>query len=193
MFCNADTDTYVTVQVHWQHIEAALGGGHECDGTVSFPDLGYGPYNGSTPIIMYDPQCGSARNSLANDFPHLEPAMPADSEDPYLRQWIKTRRATFNGVPCSFPGGVWKSAVGNNWNMICAYNGDRPWARYTTSDPCLLDNWTVAAKSFTQGVGAAARCHSGALFHKIPNAVSGGPSHLINADRGQSFYLGNHF
>jgi hypothetical protein len=48
--------------VHWFHIADALGRGPRnsswdrqgaCDGTVSFPDLGKPPFDGSTPIIMY--------------------------------------------------------------------------------------------------------------------------------------------
>ena len=49
----------------WAHVQDALVAGarnsswdHEgpCDGTVSFPDLGAAPYDGSTPIILYG-QC----------------------------------------------------------------------------------------------------------------------------------------
>ena len=50
----------------WAHVQDALvAGPHNsswdhsgpCDGTVSFPDLGVAPYNGSTPIILYGPDC----------------------------------------------------------------------------------------------------------------------------------------
>ena len=46
--------------IHWFHIADALGRGPHsstwdnqgaCDGTVSFPDLGKAPFDGSTPIM----------------------------------------------------------------------------------------------------------------------------------------------
>eukprot|EP01051_Picozoa_sp_SAG22_P015187 SAG22_NODE_1951_length_3269_cov_3.468139_4_plen_164_part_01 len=49
--------------VHWHHAKGVLGNGVEgfqpCDGTVSFPDLGAAPFNGSAPVIMYGPNCGT--------------------------------------------------------------------------------------------------------------------------------------
>jgi hypothetical protein len=33
-----------------------------CDGAASFPDLGRAPYDGSTPVIMYGPDCGHGLN-----------------------------------------------------------------------------------------------------------------------------------
>ena len=52
--------------VHWAHLPHALDPtppsktwphdwGGPCDGSLSFPDLGFGAYNGSTPIIMSCP------------------------------------------------------------------------------------------------------------------------------------------
>merc|ERR1712072_427174 len=179
---------------HWFHIDDALGRNGSsswdhsgpCDGTASFPNLGYGPYDGSTPVIMYGPDCGQPIGS--NDAPRVEPALPADPTDPYLRKWVKTPNGPvkFDGTPCSFPGRVWKSKAGNYWNMLCALDGKTPWARYTTEDPQLM-SWKLAASSFTSGTdkGAAA----GALFHKIPGAPKGAPQYMINSNTGTSFFL----
>ena len=57
------------------------------------------------------------------DAPRVEIAKPADvSGDPFLTNWVKTQSGpvNFDGTPCSFPGRVWKSKVGNYWNMLCA-------------------------------------------------------------------------
>ena len=130
---------------------------------VSFPDLGKAPFDGSTPIIMYGPDCGKplpksppppalsaerAQTGLG-DTPRVEVALPANvAGDPYLTNWVKTQPGpvTFDGTfsdeqmchsdypnlplilapfmtylfpgegkPCSFPGRVWKSKVGDYW------------------------------------------------------------------------------
>ena len=48
--------------VHWHHIKGLLRGHstdgtttgfQPCDGTVSFPDLGEAPFDGSAPVVMY--------------------------------------------------------------------------------------------------------------------------------------------
>jgi hypothetical protein len=72
--------------------------------------------------------------------------------------------------------------------MLCALNGKSPWARYT-SDADLI-TWTLADSQFTKPmpIGNAA----GAMFYKIPNAVPGGPTHLINENTGTSFRLGTY-
>ena len=138
----------------WFHIADALGRGPKsstwddqgaCDGTVSFPDLGKPPFDGSTPIIMYGPDCGKplpkppppppGNSALVEsvdpemkttDTPRVEIALPADvASDPYLTNWLKTQPGpvTFDGTPCSFPGRVWKSKVGNYW---CARSPPAP-------------------------------------------------------------------
>lgn len=63
-------------------------------------------------------------------------------------QWIKgPSNATCNGEPCSFPGKVWKSSVGDRFNMLCSPhwtgNWGSVWARYESTDPDLL-TWTLA-------------------------------------------------
>ena len=218
---------------HWYHIEQVLipgtnpGGApdnnssedaYDCDGTVSFPDLGSGP----TPVIMYGPDCGvivpppnsSGRGDSATgaalrstDAPRINVARPADPDDPYLTNWIKGAPgnpgpATFNGIPCSFPGRVWKSKVGAYWNMVCAKAAAWPaggsgrsagWARYTTSDPSLM-TWTPAPEAFVQrdgkpdGLGSC----SGAYFQKLPGGVW--PyTHIIQSGcKGASFFLGTY-
>ena len=54
--------------VHWHHLRDALDSGGPnitfpdrgpCDGSVSFPNLGAPPYDGSTPVILYDADCGT--------------------------------------------------------------------------------------------------------------------------------------
>ena len=87
-----------------------------CDGTASFPNLGRGPYNGSTPVIMYGPDCGhglsppppqpSLGRAALGDAPRVELALPKDPSDPMLRDWVKQTPGpvVFEGTPCSFPG-----------------------------------------------------------------------------------------
>lgn len=187
-----------------------------CDGTVSFPDLGRAPYNGSTPVMMYGPDCGDPLppelpakppppppHNNVGDFPRVAVALPAtNGADPYLTDWRRPAGdpVTFDGVPCSFPGRVWKSTQGPYWNMLCAYGGRTPWARYTTTDPSLL-RWRVADPDFavdpSRNCSAAGSCSTpdvgaGALFHPIPNAAPGGPTHMINANHGTAFALGNY-
>ncbi len=215
--------------VHWFHLEHALdptprstawphSWGGPCDGSLSFPNLGAPPYNGSTPVILYGPdcRCTRARAAISNcgralpvdsegyplyapdtgDAARIEVARPADPSDPYLRVWTKHTPApvSFQGLPCSFPGRVWRSknldkAGKPYWNMICAYNGTFPWALYTSSDPNLM-SWQAAAgrggKSFVRGIPQSdsnvSRCNGAALFHRIPGAEIGGPTHQINAN-----------
>eukprot|EP01052_Picozoa_sp_SAG31_P052145 SAG31_NODE_12733_length_920_cov_2.294762_1_plen_300_part_10 len=152
----------------------------------------------------YGPDCGkpipdgmsgsSGRlGARVGDAPRVEIALPADvGSDAYLTNWVKTQPGpvTFDGTPCSFPGRVWKSKKGSYWNMLCALNGATPWARFTSPDPSLM-NWTMADKSFTQGVDKGG--DAGALFHKIPGAPAGGPTHMINGPgTGATFLLGKY-
>ena len=161
-----------------------------CDGTVSFPEGQPGP------IIMYMPDCDDPLDprhpKKGDDTPRIAISRPADPDSPLLLDWLtdKSDILVFDGPPCSFPGRVWKSEVGNYYNMVCAYEGGTVWARYTSSDPALL-HWRVAARQFT-APRAVGNGLSGPLFHRIPNAPPGGPSHMINADTGSSFYLGDY-
>jgi hypothetical protein len=198
----------------WAHVQDALvAGPHNsswdhsgpCDGTVSFPDLGVAPYNGSTPIILYGPDCAeglkppppaaaavaaaaaAAVGLRLGDAPRVEPATPADPTDPLLREWVKTQPGpvTFEGIPCSFPGRVWKSKVGNYWNMLCSYDVGPPtpgghagpWVRYSSTDPALM-KWKLADLNFTNVHGAAS---AGALFHALPGAPSAAEGGAQNA------------
>lgn len=120
---------------------------------MSFPDLG----NGSTPVILYGPDCnqpidrGAAGKGWdSGDAPRVEVALPADPSDPMLRTWVKQMPGPvrFDGAPCSFPGHVWKSENGEYWNMVCAYNGAHPWARFTSHTPTLME-WKLADDCFT--------------------------------------------
>ena len=132
---------------------------------------------------------------VVGDAARVEPATPADPSDPLLREWLKTQPGpvVFDGVPCSFPGRVWKSQVGDYWNMICAYagSGKGPWARYSSTDPALM-SWKLADVNFTNVHGGA---EAGALFHALPGAPSiaeGGPTHMISASGGAAVYLGTY-
>ena len=58
----------VATVVSWYLIEDALDSGpksigfpdiNPCDGSLSFPDLGEAPFNGSAPVIIYDAACGA--------------------------------------------------------------------------------------------------------------------------------------
>jgi len=227
--------------VHWAHLPHALketkpsktwhhDWGGPCDGSLSFPDLGFAPYNGSTPVIMYGPDCRCTRARAVSshcgrflplgadgeplyelevevgsgDAARIEVAWPA-SDDPYLRQWTKTvpGPVTFDGVPCSFPGRVWKSknTLGGKpyWNQICALNATWPWARYMTTDPKLM-SWTRADGEFVNGIPLAdsnrSRCNGASLFHKIPGGETAGPGgaplYMISANSGSEMYVGTY-
>ena len=167
--------------VRWFHIADALQPNKSsswdqygpCDGTVSFPDLGEAPFNGSTPVIMYGPDCtvpisqrrdgrrvreAAGGRGRVGDAPRLEVALPADPSDPALSTWAKLQPgpARFSGAPCAFPGRVWRSKVGPYYNMLCALDhrnphGDaqRPWARFTSTDRRLM-HWQLANNSAEQ-------------------------------------------
>jgi hypothetical protein len=116
-----------------------------CDGSASFPDLGHAPFNGSTPVILYGPDCNVPITQVG-DAPRVEVALPKDPSDPFLREWVKQAPGpvVFNGTPCSFPGHVWKStAAPNTWNMICALDGKSPWVRFSSNTPTLM-KWKLA-------------------------------------------------
>jgi hypothetical protein len=67
-----------------------------CDGSASFPDLGTAPYNGSTPVIMYGPDCNQPVKPpgqlRSGDAPRVEVALPKNPADPMLRDWVKQVR-----------------------------------------------------------------------------------------------------
>ena len=107
--------------VHWYHLAVAIGkgpgnstweDGSACDGTVSFPDLGREPFNGSAPVIMYGPACGKPVATAADadsrlgarsgagvgDAPRVEVALPQDATDPYLTTWVKTQPGPVGSV-----------------------------------------------------------------------------------------------
>ena len=125
--------------VHWFLIEDALDSGPKsigfpdvapCDGSLSFPDLGEAPYNGSTPIIVYDAACGVPLKAakVRDDVDRLEVARPSDPADSYLRSWTKTLPGPIKFVggspPCAFPSRVWKSeSSASTWNMLCDIGG----------------------------------------------------------------------
>ena len=196
---------------HWYTLPDALDGepnstwdGSTCDGTVSFPDLGHAPYNGTAPIMLYGPDCGGALPPLPppgaadvgtsnKDFPRIAIALPAlGATSPLLVNWTNRTELSFEGVPCSFPGRVFKSQKGPYFNMLCAWDGRRPWSRYTTSDRTLRTGWKLADKAFaTDASGATpAGGGAGALFHRLP----GSEDHLyaINMDTGTSFGVGQY-
>ena len=200
--------------VHWYHLAVAIGkgptnstwDGSACDGTVSFPDLGRDPFNGSAPVILYGPACGKPVAGVVDtglrtrsrtgvgDAPRVEVALPQDANDPYLTTWEKTQPGpvVFEGTPCSFPGRVWRSKIGPYWNMLCSFNGTGCWARYTSSDPRLM-RWKLADKSFVRN-GHAPYCDAGAMFHRLPGSPlsGGGPTHVINANTGSAFQFGRY-
>ena len=89
------------------------------------------------------------RGPTLGDAARIEVAWPVPG-DVYLRRWTKTAPGpvSFEGLPCSFPGRVWKSTNTMKgkpyWNQVCAFNGTLPWARYTTTDPRLM-SWAPAS------------------------------------------------
>eukprot|EP00041_Stephanoeca_diplocostata_P017920 m.370352 g.370352 ORF g.370352 m.370352 type:complete len:629 (+) comp20858_c0_seq34:199-2085(+) len=198
--------------VRWFRVQDALGRGDKdstwdrfgpCDGTASFP----GASQGEAPIIMYGPDCADGTGfppisaHRLGDYPRAAIARPADPSSPYLLQWIKgPSNATFNGEPCSFPGKVWKSSVGDRFNMLCSPhwtgNWGSVWARYESTDPNLL-TWTLADANISnfmpsQHNNTPIDAASGAMFNEIPNAPPGGPTHMVNAIEGQAFWVGTY-
>ena len=197
---------------HWYTLPDALDGEPNstwdqdtCDGTVSFPDLGNAPYDGTAPIMLYGPDCGGALPPLppaaggadvgasSGDYPRIAIALPAlGATSPLLVNWTNRSEVSFEGVPCSFPGRVWRSKVGPYFNMLCAWDGRVPWSRYTTTDPTLLTGWKLADKAFaTDASGATpAGGGAGALFHRIPG--SDDSLYAINMDVGTTFGVGHY-
>jgi sucrose-6-phosphate hydrolase SacC (GH32 family) len=96
---------------------------------------------------------------------------------------------------------VWKSknlkAGKPYWNMICAFNGTLPWARYVSVDPDLM-SWEPAAgpagQSFVRGIPPTdfKECNGAALFHRIPGSEAGGAEFCINANSGSQMYVGKY-
>ncbi len=177
-----------------------------CDGSASFPDLGAPPYDGSTPVILYGPDCNVPIDREAvglraglGDAPRVEVALPKDPSDAMLRDWVKQSPGpvTFEGTPCSFPGHVWKSTSASGaaqWNMICALNGKAPWARFVSDTPTLM-RWRLADSNFmidaeTGQPQPVKTCQSGAYFQRIPNPKQGGPTHMINVGSAGPMLLG---
>jgi hypothetical protein len=211
--------------VHWYHLNHALDPstrgplarekwGGPCDGTLSFPNLGRDPYNGSTPVILYGPNCRCTRGRGCNingtaaqpaaqglgavqpmDAARIEVALPADPDDVYLSKWVKNQTGSVRwegSTPCSFPGRVWKSRKGNYWNQVCAFNGSSPWARFVSTDPTLM-HWKLAASPFVVGIPAnATTCYGSSMFHRIPGAEAGGPTHMISANSGAAMFVGTY-
>jgi len=182
--------------VHWYHLKNALSPEPNttwnykgaCDGTVSFPKGG----PGEGPVVLFGADCAIPLEKGLGDAPRVGQARPADVTDPYMVEWVfGPRNASFEGFPCSFPGKVWRSEVGPYWNMVCALNGVTPWARYTSTDPDLL-HWTLADPSFTKPHGVNKDAQAGDLWNPIPNAPPQGPTHMINFNTGQGFYLGTY-
>ena len=213
--------------VHWHHVKSALSndlGIQPCDGTVSFPDLGYAPFDGRAPVVMYGPDCGkpvprpnaSGAQVGTSDAPRVGTARAAVPTSPYLFNFDKpTQEAvTFDGIPCSFAGRVWKSKQAKNvWNMLCAQAAPSPtggtgdaasgtspwsfpqWAKYTSNSSDLL-TWKLDPKPFVQtpdGKEAGLYPCSGPAFHRLPGAPPGGPTHILAAGcDGDTFSLGNY-
>jgi len=195
--------------VRWWSLPDALDGNASsswdqdtCDGVVSLPNLGRAPYNGSTPVMLYGPDCGkklppapSPGGSVGNgDYPSVAVALPAHGgADVHLTKWTASSNpVSFDGVPCSFPGRVWKSAVGARWNMLCAWDGRGPWSLFSTTDATLLTGWKLADKAFaTDASGAVPKGGgAGALFHRIPGG--GGDLYTFNTGTGDRFAVGRY-
>jgi len=135
------------------------------------------------------PDCadGAGFPGEVGDYPRAAVARPLDPADPHLIKWVKgPHNVSFvNGSaasePCSFPGKVWKSEVGDHYNMLCSPhwsgNWGGPWARYQTTDATLM-SWALADPAFVEHDAGVlhADAASGAMFNPIPNAPPGGAS-----------------
>eukprot|EP01052_Picozoa_sp_SAG31_P020074 SAG31_NODE_1492_length_8126_cov_5.005731_4_plen_760_part_00 len=191
--------------VRWYHIQDALPSGVNmsfpdhgpCDGTMSYPDLGESPYNGSVPVIVYDAACGTplpknmtppsgpfSKHKIIGDVARLEVARPHDPSDPYLSAWHKTQPGpiVFKSLPCAFPSRVWRAANRSYWNMLCDIDGMQPWARYISRDASLM-TWELADRQFTRpiAVGGYDYTNTGIMFELIPNSAPGGPTHMVRS------------
>ena len=75
------------------------------------------------------------------------------------------------------PSQVWASDAGPRryWNVLCAIDGEQPWARYTTEDPSLME-WRLADRQFTRPIalGCYDCTENGIMFRPIPNPAKGG-------------------
>ena len=124
---------------------------------------------------------------------------------PYLFDFAKPKQeaVTFEGMPCSFPGRVWKSKRGPYWNLLCAEAAAWPaggtgkpdvaagWAKYTTTHPDLL-NWKLDPTPFAQtpdGKPAGVYPCSGPYFHKLPGAPVDGPTHVMNSGCDSDYFV----
>eukprot|EP00035_Acanthoeca_spectabilis_P009324 m.165748 g.165748 ORF g.165748 m.165748 type:complete len:600 (-) comp14685_c0_seq3:70-1869(-) len=195
--------------VHWYRVQDAVSNDPSkpwvrfgaCDGTASFPGPGVRGADGG-PLILFGPDCADPTgfpHEQLGDYPRAAVAVPADPSSPHLLDWVVgPSNVSFDGEPCSFPGKVWRSTRGNYWNMLCSPhwtgNWGSSWSRYTSTDP-TLQNWSLADPQFIvvpQGSTVHLDAAAGALFNPIPNAVPGGPTHMLNGVTGQAFWLGTY-
>eukprot|EP01050_Picozoa_sp_SAG11_P007988 SAG11_NODE_683_length_7747_cov_3.047463_5_plen_819_part_00 len=143
----------------------------QCDGSISFP-AGIGP------TIMWTPDCDegairpphdsttrSSRSTAAGslsvgsgyDRPRAAVAFLKNKSDPLLLDFVMEPELVDFGssLPGADPGQVWKSEVGDYWNMIAEYEysvqpsskGSCALGRYVSTDPKLL-HWKLVDKSF---------------------------------------------
>jgi hypothetical protein len=118
--------------VRWYRLPDALGPqpntswgkSGACDGDFSHP-VGQGP------IITWGPDCGDPlpppqqqqrlHGARPLDFPRVAVARPADPSSTLLSEWIPGAPVVFDAdsPPCAFAGPVWKSSVGDYFNMVC--------------------------------------------------------------------------
>jgi hypothetical protein len=192
-FCGAASDLSTPAAKARSLPDKAVCEAIPCDGDGAEKGCG-----GKGAMLAYQFTCDNGASGAlgSGDAPRMEVVLPVDPEhsDPYLSRWVKTQPGPvkFDGIPCSFPGRVWKSKNGNYWNQLCAVNGLNPWARYTSSDPSLM-SWKQADTDFVVGVNKSEFISYGAaLFHKIPGSETGGPTHMINANSGSEFYVGTY-
>ena len=164
-----------------------------CDGTISFPGGDQGV------VAAYGVDCnswtsaprGAPLGAPLGDAPRVSFARPRNASDAYLLEWIEAPvNVTFaDGANCSFPGKVWRSVVGNYYNMVCSLFGLGQWARFTSTDDALL-TWALADANFTRPFAASGK--AGDLWNAIPGAEAGGPTHMINGLLGGAFWLGTY-
>ena len=101
--------------VHWYLIEDALDSGPKsngfpdvapCDGSLSFPDLGEAPYNGTAPVIVYDAACGvptGSKTAAGSTARETAPAGPAVGDDADRLEVTVTAALAVVRTQCELP------------------------------------------------------------------------------------------
>ena len=198
--------------VQWYRLPDALGPQNTswgksgaCDGDFSHP-IGQGP------IITWGPDCGDPlppppqpeqqlllpRERRPLDYPRVAVARPAHPGSALLSKWIPGVPVVFEAgsPPCASAEPVWKSTVGDYYNMVCVSPVDTRMqstcARYTSRSK-TLQRWRLADPHFARGLNAArksgtsaARCSTGCRIRARVGRRTSSPATAVRRCRRSS-------